>query len=186
MPTHDENGFEYEYWVDETAVPENFEKSLNGMTVTNTYGSPNAPVTANKVWMPVDLLDSLKEEVEFQLYRKVGSGTPETVGTAQKVNAAGEWKYTWADMPTHDANGNEYTYFVREVTVPANFTADTDDDLTVTNTYGSPNAPVTANKVWMPVDLLALLKKSMQLVSGSTPGQTCRRMMRTVMNTPTL
>ena len=33
----DNEGVEYEYTVDEIDVPENYEKSVDGYTITNTY-----------------------------------------------------------------------------------------------------------------------------------------------------
>ena len=106
MPTHDENGFEYEYWVDETAVPENFEKSLNGMTVTNTYASPDSDLTGTKVWMPAGLDPELKDPVTLELWRKIEGGTGAIAATGlvdgvvdDPCGAEGceetAWNYTW-------------------------------------------------------------------------------------------
>ncbi len=160
MPTHDENGYEYSYWVDEEAVPANFVKSLSGMTVTNTYQSPTTNRTGTKVWMPVDLLEEWKVTVWFQLWRYIGSNPAGVVAVGGPVAiTAAPWTYTWTDMPTHDENGYEYIYYVTEVDAdgndwtPPNF-AKEENGMTVTNTFVQPTADLTATKIWMPANLL--------------------------------
>ena len=146
----------------EEGAPENYEASYSqdGLTVTNTYKSPTNDVTAYKIWMPEDLLDSLKVPVSFQLYRHIGNpDNAQAVGTAVTVSGPG-WSYTWPSQPTHDNDGNLYTYFVIEDPVPNNFEASySQDGLTVTNTYVPPTIEaLIANKIWMPEDLLDSLK----------------------------
>ncbi len=96
-------------------------KVESGLNVTNTYDNEDPSVvedlTATKIWMPVGLLDSLKFDVEFQLYRTtVADPTPELVGLPVTLTAP-DWTYTWADMPTTDTVGNPYTYYVVELTL---------------------------------------------------------------------
>jgi len=141
-------------------VPENYEKTEDGLTVTNTYVPPTIEaLIANKIWMPEDLLDSLKVPVNFQLWRyTTDPATPEAVGTPVELNAAGGWKYTWTNMPATDAAGNPYTYFVTEPVTPDGFEK-IEDGMTVTNTYVPPTIEaLIASKIWMPEDLLDSLK----------------------------
>ncbi len=70
MPQQDVDGNLYTYYVTElTSLPAGFSKVEDGMTVTNSYVSPAEDLTATKTWMPDGLLDSMKFDVEFQLYR---------------------------------------------------------------------------------------------------------------------
>ncbi len=169
MPTHDANGNAYTYYVTEVDAdgndwtPVNFEKEEDGMKVTNTYVSPTAGQTGTKEWAPPDLLDEYKVTVWFQLWRYIGSDPAAAVKVGDPVAITAPWTYTWAGMPTHDANGNAYTYYVTEVDAdgndwtPVNFEKE-EDGMKVTNTYQSPTTNRTGTKVWMPVDLDPSLK----------------------------
>ena len=154
MPTTDTVGNPYTYYVLElNALPAGFSKVESGLNVTNTYDNEDPSVvedvTATKTWMPVDLLDSLKVPVTFQLYRyTTDPASPEMVGAPVELNATGGWVYTWADMPTTDTIGNPYTYYVEETVTPAGFTK-TEDGLTVTNTYIIPSDAIVAEKDWV-------------------------------------
>jgi len=154
MPTTDTVGNPYTYYVVELNVlPDSFSKVESGLNVTNTYDNEDPSVvedvTATKTWMPVDLLDSLKVPVTFQLYRyTTDPASPEMVGAPVELNATGGWVYTWADMPTTDTIGNPYTYYVEETVTPAGFTK-TEDGLTVTNTYIIPSDAIVAEKDWV-------------------------------------
>lgn len=172
LPKYKSDGItEYIYTVDETAVPTNYEKSLNALTVTNTYKSPLRDVTANKVWKPDLLNPLLKETVAFNLYRYTSiNTTPELVYAAQTISGP-SWSRTWTNLPATDGAGNTYTYYVTEPTVPTNFTADDVNDLTVTNTYASKTSPVTVTKIWEPANLIASLKTPVTVTLTGTTSQ---------------
>ena len=82
LAKHDPKGNEFEYYVKEETVPENYTKNIKIMKVTNTYTQPNAgKVTITKVWDgPANLT---KPEVNLILYRKIEGGTEEQVPTAE-------------------------------------------------------------------------------------------------------
>ena len=48
---YDPYGREYVYSVDEETVPINYVKSLNGLTVTNTYNPTQLAIDVSKVWI---------------------------------------------------------------------------------------------------------------------------------------
>jgi len=51
LAKHDPKGNEYEYYVKEEQVPENYEKSIEGLKVTNTYKQPtDGKVEVTKEW----------------------------------------------------------------------------------------------------------------------------------------
>ena len=160
MPATDADGNPYTYFGTEPVTPDGFDKLEEGMTVTNTYVPPTIEaLIANKIWMPEDLLDSLKVPVSFQLWRySTDPATPEAVGAPVELNAAGGWQYTWPNMPATDTAGNPYTYFVTEPVTPDGFEK-IEEGMTVTNTYVPPTIEaLIANKIWMPEDLLDSLK----------------------------
>jgi LPXTG-motif cell wall-anchored protein len=143
MAVTDSNGNPYTYTVKEVGTPTNYTKSEVGLTVTNTYVPPKGDITANKVWVGGP---APRPTVTFQLYRSVLGGAAAPIGdTKDLVN--GVLQVTWNDMPLADGDGNPYTYTVREVGTPTNYTKD-ESGLTVTNTYVPPKTDITANKIW--------------------------------------
>ncbi|MCQ9210128.1 Cna B-type domain-containing protein [Granulicatella seriolae] len=135
----DADGKVYVYTVDEVAVPENYTKTLEKNTITNTYVSPKTEVTVDKTWVggPAD-----KPEIQVQLLRDgVALGDPVTIPN-------GTTNHTWTDLDVTDANGKVYVYTVDEVAVPENYTK-TVEGTTITNKYVSPKTEVTVKKVWV-------------------------------------
>ncbi len=139
-------------------------------TIKNKYVPPmDGTATANKVWMPTNLLDSLKVPVWFKLYRNIVGGPVEEVPGAEiKQLVFPVLTANWTGLQKTDSNGNPYTFTVKEVDAdgndwkPDNFTK-VEQGLTVTNTYASPTSGVTANKVWMPAGLDPELKDPVTL-----------------------
>ena len=135
----DENGVTYVYTVDEVNTPANYVKSVNGLSITNTYVIPTADVTATKVW--VDGPDE-HPTIELQLYRDgVAYGEP-----VQLEN--GTTTYVWENLDVTDKDGNVYVYTVDERNPPTNYKK-TVEGMSVTNTYVIPKTEVTATKIWV-------------------------------------
>ena len=131
-------GVAYVYTVDEVNTPANYDKSINGLTITNTYVIPKVSYTATKVWVDGP---TVKPTIELQLFRNgVAFGTPVSISN-------GTTSYTWTNLDGTNIDGEVYTYTVDEVAVPANYVKDVKDN-TITNTYVSPLTEVTATKVW--------------------------------------
>ncbi|MBP1920806.1 Cna B-type domain-containing protein [Youngiibacter multivorans] len=144
MPTTDMNGNPYTYTVQEVGTPTNYTKSENGLTVTNTYVPPRDNITATKIWVGGP---SPRPTITFQLYRSVLGGAAAPIGDPKDL-VNGVLQVTWNDMPLADGNGNPYTYTVREVGTPTNYTKN-ESGLTVTNTYVPPKTDISANKIWV-------------------------------------
>lgn len=134
-------------WVSYT--PEHYTKTETGNTVTNTFRVQYQQITASKVWDVTNAAGLTPEAVDvwFHLYRKLPAGLPERMTTTAPVqlaaNLAGT-SYTWPEeMPITDGFGNVYDYYVVEVDAsgnpwtPLNYTADTTNDLVVTNTFNA-------------------------------------------------
>jgi len=137
----DIDGRDYVYTVDEVNVPENYEKSVDSLTITNSYVSPKTTFTFNKVWVngPVT-----RPAIQVQLYRNgVAFGEP-------VVLKNGQTSYTWTGLDATDIDGRLYVYTVDEVAVPENYSKTiSEDGLTITNTYVILKANITANKIWL-------------------------------------
>lgn len=140
------------YTVDEINVPDNFEPITiddedGTITITNEYNIPtDGEATATKIWVNGP---TPRPDVQFQLYRQIGDGAAEAVPGAEiKTLPDGITSVTWTSLAKTDINGVAYTFSVREVSTPENYTKD-EQGLTVTNTYVIPtNGQFTAYKKW--------------------------------------
>ncbi|MGI6612035.1 MAG: Cna B-type domain-containing protein [Candidatus Nanosyncoccaceae bacterium] len=137
----DINGNIYTYSVDEVKAPENYIKTVNGFTITNTYKSPKIEITGTKAWVNGP---TPRPNVELQLYRD-GAAFGDSVTLVD-----GETSHTWTELDKTDSNGKTYAYTVDEVDVPTNYVKTVSEDgLTVTNTYQSPKIEITGTKAWV-------------------------------------
>ena len=162
LPKHDEDGNLYTYSVKELGVgkdkiykvgdnsyksvitvdEENTDNNTIAFDITNTFIKPEDKedkklIIATKKWEGVPD-GTTKPEVYFQLYRKIeGSTIEESVGKPEElVND----EVNFGKLDKKDADGKEYTYFVKELNADgtafddANYTSEV-NGLTVTNTY---------------------------------------------------
>lgn len=131
----DKEGKEYVYSVDEEEVPENYEKKIEGYTITNNYISPKTEITGKKVW---EGGSKNRPTIEIQLYREVKGSKKEEVGEKIKLKD-GETEYTWKDLDETDKDGKKYIYTIDEVKVPTDYDKSIlKDGLTIVNKY-NPN-----------------------------------------------
>lgn len=143
----DGDGKEYSFLVKEVDsdgndfVPENYEKSEEALTVTNTYTKKD--VTATKVWIGGS---SPRPTIWFELYRQIEGGELEKADAEIIELADGTEEVIWEDLDKTDENGNEYTYSVKEVDeegndfVPNGYSK-SEEGLTVTNTRRTTGGP---------------------------------------------
>ena len=119
--------------------------------VTNTSGGAGTVVekTVEKVWV-----NGPKPTVTLELWRKnnvegTGKIDEKVDEFAVPANASGNaLKKTFTKLAKHDPKGNEFEYYVKEESVPTNYTKKI-DSLKVTNTYTQPSdGKVTVTKVW--------------------------------------
>ncbi len=176
---YDEDGRTFTYYIFEEAV-DNYAQTFSspakvggityaqpGSTITNTYSSPKAAVTATKEWdfylmdaaLYPNLATTAKADVWFQLQRGTdGTNFSDVTGARLKVEA-GTASVTWPDMPETDGNGQTYIYAVREVDengtdyTPAHFaksggqgTAASPRDITLTNQMQPDTLTLTVKK----------------------------------------
>ena len=114
LPKEDGKGNRYTYEVVET-VPEGYVSKVSGYNFTNTLidkDQERITLTGQKRWVG-DTADSRPEEITVVLY----DGGGQEVGRVT-VTAAQGWRYTFADLPKFDAQGEEISYYVREEPVP--------------------------------------------------------------------
>lgn len=177
----DINGAPYQfYFTEDTALPENYtlsysasviagnrEYALSGATAYNTYTPPKDDITAIKIWENGPLADH--EPVEMTLYRKIEGGGLVLVDAAPTITVQPtnetemhktQYLYTWSAQDLTDMDGNPYTYYFSEYTLPyeGKYTCtyetpyETDYGLagtSVTNSYIPAEGAVIGEKNWV-------------------------------------
>ncbi len=153
-------GDEIEYTVDETEVPDGYEKEVSGsaedgFTITNSYTpEEKIRIKVKKVWKDKDDKDGIRPaSVSVQLY---ADGEP--YGDPVKLSEKNSWTYTWKDLPK-TVDGKEVTYTVDEVSVPEGYTKKVSGSakkgFTITNTHQVkppvPPVPPTGDSALHPV-----------------------------------
>ncbi|MDE8091009.1 Cna B-type domain-containing protein [Erysipelothrix rhusiopathiae] len=141
LPKRDEAGIDIVYSVQERDVPENYDVSYQGTTITNTFNQGMRDVSVTKRWNGGPMS---RPNVTFELY-----ADQKATGMTQ-VLASGEKTVTFADVPVYTAQGTKIVYRVEEVNVPEHYDVSySSDGLTVTNTYNQGIRDVIATKKWV-------------------------------------
>lgn len=125
----DEFGVDYTYTIVESGDLDNFEISISGLKIKNTYVSPSFDLNINKVWKNYE---GIKPTIQVQLYRD-GVAYLEAIELKD-----GEENYTFKDLLVSDETGKVYEYTIDEITVLDNFEKEV-DGFTITNTYKKTN-----------------------------------------------
>ena len=164
LPKINDKGEEYTYTVEETntttnpATPTEKAKTTvkvgdntyvvtqEGNTITNTFEvqKTDENVIGKKVWK--DVPDgTTPPTVKLELWRKT-SANPEGEKAVQNAMDLTNNQADFGKQDKTDANGNAYTYFVKEVfddaNEKANWTVSGEGTLNLTNTYNTKPAPV--------------------------------------------
>jgi len=128
VPKYDNVGRPYTYTVDELTVPANYVKTLNGLTVTNTYSPSTINIDVNKVW-----IGPAADSVTFKLFAD-GVDTGETLVLPDEEN---NWAGSFKNLnQLDDVTGEEIIYTVEEVEITGYSTVKTgsvSDGFTFTN-----------------------------------------------------
>lgn len=147
----DSEGNAYRYTIDEVEVPENYEKTISedGLTVTNTFGSPLIDIPVEKTWEDAENQDGVRpESIEVELLAN-GEGT-EFDNLILAVD--NDWQGTFTELPELDSNGDVITYAVQEVNVPEGYeveiTGDANAGFVITNQHTPSKISIPVQKVW--------------------------------------
>ena len=154
------NGKAIKYTVDETEVPEGYEKDITftkdgqgnfSYTLTNTHTTEETDVSVTKVWVDENNQDGYRPaKVTVTLF-----GDGEEIETVD-LDASNNWSYSWTGLDKK-ANGTDIDYTIEEKAV-ANYTTKitkaSDDTFvyTVTNTHTTEKTEVKVTKDWKDYD----------------------------------
>ena len=108
------NGSKINFKADEKETFENYVKSVNGLTVTNTYVSPKINVSKIvKIEVPKEVFKKTTKTIEVQLYKN-GKPVGETkVINVDDIDENGKVVVNYPDMDKTDFDGNNYDYDVK-------------------------------------------------------------------------
>ncbi|MDX8045505.1 Cna B-type domain-containing protein [Gracilibacillus sp. S3-1-1] len=122
---------------------DNDEDNIETVEFENT--KEKVDITGTKVWEGGESVRP--DSIELQLFRN-GEKLRDAV-----TLEAGETEYTWTALDKTDIDGNAYDYTVDEVQVPEHFEKSVSEDgLTITNEFVSPNTEISVEKVWEDAD----------------------------------
>ncbi|MDS9472632.1 Cna B-type domain-containing protein [Sporosarcina pasteurii] len=108
VPAYDPYGRKYSFTADEKNVPANYEKSIDGLTVTNTYKPEKMDIDVEKRW-----IGPAAESVTVQLYAD-GVHT----GKSIKLDEDSGWVGSFTGLnKLHDKTGDSIHYMVAELEV---------------------------------------------------------------------
>ena len=145
-----EDGEEIEYTADEEEVPEGYEKSVDGLVITNRHEPERFDVTVEKKWEDGDDADGLRpDSVTVSLKANGATPTdlsPANLATPTDIGEEEEWKYTFTGVLKYH-EGEEIEYTADEEEVPEGYEKSV-DGLTVTNTHEFEKITVSGTKVW--------------------------------------
>ncbi|MFK4998282.1 Cna B-type domain-containing protein [Bacillus sp. N9] len=149
VPEYDPYGRKYTFTADEETVPVNYEKSIDGLTVTNTYNPETIAIAVNKQWIGPNV-----DAVTIKLFAN-GADTGKTLELTEGNN----WSGSFTSLNVyHDQTGEKITYTVEEVTVPG-YTTEKSGSITDGFTFTNTND----TKLNIEVEKDGLVRKQSQL-----------------------
>ncbi len=143
------NGEEVTYSITEDSV-ENYETSIDGYNITNTYVADK--ILGSKKWVDQDNKSGNRPDSAKAELMKNGAAT----GQYAVANENNFWGFEFSKLPIYDADGNEIEYTIQEVDIPAGYTPYyvTDDNkmLIIMNVYEAAVTEVKVIKEWSDSD----------------------------------
>ncbi len=143
------NGEEIEYTVDEEKE-KNYDKSIDGLTITNSRTIDYVPITIKKVWEDDGNRDGIRPKKQIISIMATLEGIDITDIEEQVItlNEDNNWTFTLNNLLKY-YNGSEITYVAVEKDVPKGYEASySEDTFTITNTHVPEKINITVTKVW--------------------------------------
>ncbi len=120
----DATGKEITYTVKEVEVPTGYEASVDGYKITNKHEDEKRSIKIDKVWDDSNNKDKIRpNSIKVQIY-----ANGEEYGKVITISGDTDWTYTAVDLPKYK-EGKEINYTIKEVDVPANYTATITGDM---------------------------------------------------------
>lgn len=135
------NGEKINYTVEEMEVPEGYESTVDGMTITNTHMPETIDINGSKTWNDAEDQDGVRPE--SITIRLLADGVEIDKRT---VTAEDDWSWSFTELDKFKA-GKEITYTVTEDAVDDYATDIEKHDIINTHTPGKTS--VTVTKTWL-------------------------------------
>lgn len=136
-------GKEIKYTVEETEVPEGYEASVEGFTVTNTHEPETVTVSVVKEWVGDEKVKSERPDKLHAIVYADGEAEYKA-----DLNEKNDWKYDFIDLPKYK-DGKEIVYTVDEEDVPEGYKKTVEQldtySFKITNKFEDENVPDTGD-----------------------------------------
>lgn len=148
LPKYSSGDTEIQYTVDEVNVPAGYSKSVEGLTITNTYVITS--VTVIKEWDDNENQDGIRPGSVIVALLADGEKTGDTV----TLNSENKWTATFGDLSKFNDDGGEITYSVKEETVEGYAPEYAKDGrrIKITNKHTPETVSVPVQKIWQDED----------------------------------
>src|SRR5699024_597771 len=151
LPKYDKDGEEIKYVINESYVPGyTATAEPNEYDITNTR-TEKADISITKKWLDEDETDR-PDSITVQLYQNDNEYEDAVTITPDDK---GQWIYTFADLELFDADGNAYTYEVREINVDEKYEPqeevqwDAEENSFVITNVRTDTTEVSGEKTWV-------------------------------------
>ena len=111
-------------------MPSGYTKTIEGLTIKNTYRPETITISGTKRWDDGNNQDGI---IHVSITVKLMNGN--TPVASQVVTAANGWKYTFNDVLKYDANDTEIKYTVKEDEVTGYEASYGSGDYNIKNTH---------------------------------------------------
>src|SRR5690625_1358572 len=139
---YDPYGRKYTFTIDEETVPPNYTKSIDGLTVTNTYDPEIISINVNKKW--------IGPEADSAYFKLVIND--EEIDDTLFLNEENDWSGSFGGLNKYDeVTGEEVSYSVNEVPIEGYSTERKESEknkFTFTNTNNE-TIEITVKKEWV-------------------------------------
>ncbi|MDD6436368.1 MAG: Cna B-type domain-containing protein [Clostridiales bacterium] len=167
LPKYSNGTTEVVYTVDEVSVPSGYTKTIEGLTIKNTYRPETITISGTKSWDDGNNQDGIRPG---SITVKLMNGN--TPVASQVVTAANGWKYTFNDVLKYDANDTEIKYTVKEDEVTGYEASYGSGDYNIKNTHTPSEIDISVSKEWNDgknQDGIRPNSVTVQLYAGGTP-----------------
>jgi len=140
------------YTVTEDALGNGYKTPLvtgdmvDGFEVTNSRDVEKISVTGTKIWDDFGDQDGKRPESITITLLADGEKVETKTFTAELATDDNTWAYQWTGLPKYRDAGVEIVYTIEEAPV-SGYTADDEDDLTITNSYEPEKVNIPVSKV---------------------------------------
>ena len=142
------DGKEIVYTVKEENVPEGYNSTVEGATITNTYSPGTTSVSGVKTWFDDEDRDGIRPtSIKVTLVKTVDGKSSDLETKEVSADAEGRWTYNFTNLPKME-NGKAITYSVKEETVKGYASKVVDGSFDITNTHEIDVTNLTLVKKW--------------------------------------